>query len=385
MTYFKRIRKALPAVAAAAMMVLTTNSCERRELYVYQDSFRQVLLEIDWRDYDRDKTLYPHTPDPGGMTVWFYPADGSKADHYTTAQVTRYETYLSKGQYEALVIDYSPEEYGRQEFIGMDYASTALVQSKRSDYQYDDYAPLYDDRCYAKQLKQKEPTTGFWSIYNQPEKMASDTTMMDILTGKYNHYIPYDERDTYQSTLIQQVFKMNPLIIPWKMRIRIPIKGIYYLYQTRGSVAGLADGYFLAKDHPSDDACLHAVDDWEVHVTGDNEGYIAQTFDTWGMRNAIWAAPRLRDKPYRIDAAKDEVRLNLAVKLRDRKTVVYFHFDIGHLVDVFSNEYALSVDLREALAEDQMPVLPYVDGVNGIEFGGVVVPWEEIIQRDVPL
>ena len=376
MTYIKRIGKTLPAVAAAALL-LATNSCERRELYVYQDYFKQVVLEIDWRNYDRDKTKYPHTPDPGGMTVWFYPANGSKADHYTTAQVTHYETYLSHGQYEALVIDYSPEEYGKQEFIGMDYASTAKVQSVRSPYQYSDNAPLYNEECYAKELKQKEAETGFWTVFTQPEQMASDTTMMNIISGEYDHYIPWKERDSYQSTLIRQVFHMTPLIIPWKMRIRIPIKGIYYLYETKSTVAGLADGYFLAKDYPSDDPCLIETGEWEVHVTGDNVGYLAKTFDTWGMRNAIWAAPRLRDKPYRIDAAKDEVRLNLAIKLRDRKTVKYFHFDIGHVVDVFSNEYALSVDLRDVLKGDEIPELPYVEGVNGIDFGGVVIPWKD--------
>jgi len=384
MTYIKRIGKTLPSVAAAALLLATT-ACERRELYVYQDYFKQVLLEIDWRNYDRDKTLYPHTPDPEGMTVWFYPADGRKADHYTTAQVNRYETYLSQGQYEALVIDYSPEEYGKQEFIGMDYASTAKVQSLPSPYQYDDNAPLYDDECYAKQLLRKEGATGFWTVMNQPEQIASDTVMMNIISGKYDHYIPYDERDSYQSTLIRQVFQMNPLLIPWKMRIRIPIKGIYYLYETKATVAGLADGFFLAQNHTSDDPCLLEVDDWEVHVTGDNEGYLAQTFDTWGLRHSMWATyqPPVQDHPYRVEANKDEIRVNLAIKLRDRKTIKYFHFDVGHLVEVYGNEYALSVDLRTVLVEDEIPVLPYVDGVNGINFGGVVVPWQDGAKVDV--
>lgn len=382
-TYIKRIAKIVPALGAAALM-LTTNSCERRDLYVYQDYFKQIELQIDWRNYDRDKTKYPHTPDPTGMTVWFYPADGSKkADHYTTAEVTRYETYLSKGTYEALVIDYSPEEYGRQEFIGMDYANTAKVQSLPAAYQPTGYAKLYDANAYGKEMLKKE-TNGFWTIFYQPEVMASDTTMLDVKTGQYDHYIPYEERDSYQSTLTKQIYQMNPLIVPWRMRIRIPIKGIYYLYETMGSVAGLADGFYLAKNQTSDDPCLMAIDDWEVFVTGDNVGYIAKTFYTWGLRNSLWSQyKKVAAPPFRVEAAKNELRVNIAAKLRDRETVVYFNIDCGDQVEVYGNEYALSVDLREVLTGDDIPTLPYVEGVNGMDFGGVVIPWKDGPQVDI--
>ena len=67
--------------------------------------------------------------DPDGMTVWFFPTDGRESYRYTTANVRHFETYLSKGTYEGLVVDYSPEEYGRQEFLGMDFAETARVQT----------------------------------------------------------------------------------------------------------------------------------------------------------------------------------------------------------------------------------------------------------------
>ena len=400
--YMKRIAKMVPAIGAAALM-LTTNSCERRELYVYQDYFKQVELQIDWRHYDRDKVKYPHTPDPSGMTVWFYPTDGRKADHYTTSEVTRYETYLSQGTYEALVIDYSPEEYFKQEFIGMDYANTAKVQSTPAAYQSPEDEPLYGADAFSKALMKKE-ANGFWTVYNQPEKMASDTTMLNVLTGKYDHYIPYEERDTYQATLTKQVFMMDPLIIPWQMRIRIPVKGIYYLYETKATVAGLADGYFLAEDHTSDDPCLIEADDWEVYVTDTLDvdadriiggtGYIAKTFDTWGLRNSLWAnydqlknrqkwALEMAPPPFFIEAPQNELRVNIAIKLRDRKTVKYFHIDCGNLVQVFGNEYALSVDLRDVLKGEDIPTLPYVEAVNGMDFGGVVIPWKDGKKVDV--
>lgn len=396
--YIHCITKALPAVAAA-LMLLTTGSCERRELYVYQDYFKQVKILTDWRHYDRDKWLYPHTPDPDGMSIWIFPTDGRKSEHYITADVNNFETYLNKGTYEALVFDYSPSEYGKQEFIGMDYANTAKVQSTPQAYQPIEDIQLYGEPAYAKDLMSKQ-VTGYWTIANQPEVIASDTTMMNIISGKYDHYIPYKERGSYQSTLIQQTFQMNPLIIPWQMRIRIPIKGIYYLYQTKGTLAGMADGFFLAENRTSDDPCILQIDDWEVFVTGDNEGYIAKTFYTWGMRDALWKDydgirqrknwilnQKTPDPFFVSSAAKDELRVNLAITLRDRKTVCHFHIDCGNLVEVYGdtehlivgNANALSVDLREALTGDDIPTLPYVEGVNGIDMGGVVIPWEEVI------
>ena len=73
---------------------------------------------------------------------------------------------------------------------------------------------------------------------------------------------------------------MEPLLIPWDMRIRVYIKGIYYLWKAQASLAGLADGYYLVKCESSDQPCLLSLEDWEIHVTGDNVGYIAKTFKT---------------------------------------------------------------------------------------------------------
>ena len=171
-TYFNRIKKAVPALAAAALLMVNT-SCERRDLWVYQDQFKQILMIIDWRNYDRDQQLYPHTPDPDGMTLWFFPTDGRKSYRYTTAEVNRYELYLSEGDDEGLVIDYSPAEYGHQEFVGMDYANTAEVKSIPSYYQPNKYPELYGPDAYGKTLPLKIDSTGFYAVAYEPEKIRT--------------------------------------------------------------------------------------------------------------------------------------------------------------------------------------------------------------------
>ena len=383
-----RVFMYLGILLAVLLTVLVLMGC-RRDLWVYQDNFKQVELDIDWRNYFRDAQIYPNTPDPDGMTVWFFPKDGRASFHYTTAEVRHYETYASQGDYEVLVIDYSPLEYSHQEFLDMDFANTAKVQTIPSSYQPDSLSELYGPVCYAHPLPSVEPT-GLYTVSWEPDNIASDTIHMHIDTGKYDQYIPYKERDSYQQTLVHQLYRMEPLIIPWHMRIRVYIKGIYYLYQAKGSIAGLADGYYLMNDRTSTTPCLLALDDWEMTVTGDNAGYIAMTFMTWGVQDTsvrgqgrhMEQGDKAEDVPGNlINHPADEIRLNLRLLLRDRRTVCNYHFDVGNMVREYWNEYALRIDLMDGF--EGQPDLPYVDAYNGLGFDGVVVPWEEGSGSDV--
>ena len=379
-SYIKLLRNVAP-VAAVALLALVMTNCERRDLWVYGDQFKQVLLNVDWRNYMRDKQLYPYEPDPSGMTVWFYPSDGRKSYRTTTGEVRHLETYLSADNYRAVVIDYSPEEYGRQEFVGMDWANTAKVKSGRHSYQPAGEVQLFGPGCYAgtPALTEIEPSSGLYTVSFDPQQIASDTTDMVITSGKYPDYIPYDEMEEYQSTLVKQEYNSEPKLLPWHMRIRVYVKGIYYMYKVEGSIAGLADGYMLALGHTSDEPCVQYLENWEAYQTGDNVGYIALTFDTWGLRNSMW--PTGGPYPQISSAAKPEdVRLNLKFTLRDRQTTVYYRFDVGDLVRVFNNEYALRIDLEEGYAglpDNKAIDLPYADAANGLGFDGWVVPWSD--------
>ena len=406
-TYIKSMCQAGTFAAAAALLWLSAG-CERRELYVYQDNFKQVEVDIDWRNYFREWAINPYAKaaeDPTGMTIWFFPRDGRPSVHYTTDQVRKFETYLSKGEYDGMVIDYSPMEYGRQEFVGMDYAATAKVQSTPQSYQCDSIPALFGAEAYGYELPKHE--NGYYVIANQPEDIASDTIYMNINTGKYDKYIPYKERNSYQESLVKQVFDMEPLIVPWQMRIRIYIRHIHYLWQASASVAGLADGYYLVGCKSSDSPCLLQLDDWEVHLPDPSvdwhgtTGYIAKTFNTWGpqgFENRNWDChvPQrplegrqfegnipLSDYAYEQLTQRDprQIRINLKLVLRDRKTIKYYHFDVGNLVWVYRNEYALRIDLMDGF--DGQPDLPYVEPYNGMGFDGVVVPWEDGEKVDV--
>ena len=419
MTYKKCLGRLAP-IAAAALVLLTANSC-RRDLWVFQDNYQQVEVDVDWRNYFREWGIVgvngtqPANPaitpakDPDGMTYWFFPRDGRKSFRYTTSEVRHFSVYLSQGEYDGLAIDYSPEEYGKQKFIGMDYAATAKVESVPSSYQPDSIPELFGDQAYANGANPltKKNNYGMNEVAAEPELMASDTIHMDIISGKYDRYIPYKERDTYQSSLVKQLYNMEPLITPWDMRVRIYIKGIYYLWKAQGSIAGLADGYKLVECKASDTPCLMSLDEWEIHLLKDSNevagglGYIAKTFRTWGpmgYENRNWDVhvPQRPEgavkyegsiplAPYSYECIPNrnpnEIRVNLKCLLRDRETVRYYHFDVGSEVYVFRHEYAMRIDLMDD--DNRIPDLPYVPAYNGIQFDGVVVPFDETIQGGV--
>jgi len=355
------INNMLP-IAALLLTLLALTNCERRDLWVYGDQFHSLRIVVDWRKY--------HEYDPNGMTTYFFPADSTQAPKYfTSANVHSWTGYLSKGAYTGVVFDYSPLEYSHQEFVGMDQGSTAEVRSKPAAYQPDSLVELYGPNSYYRELPSVEPT-GLYTVMYEPQEMALDTLHMQVYNGEYDDYIPYEERESYQSTLVEQMYKAEPLPLIWQMRIRLFITGIYYLYEVKGSIAGLADGHYLARDENSKVPCLLALDNWQAQVTGDNIGYISTTFNTFGLRSdAQSRASTTTDYP------AQGLRLNLRFLLRDQKTVVNYHFDLGDHIAINDDQLVLRIDLGDNFNEH--PDLPYVDAHEGTGFGAVVIPWQD--------
>lgn len=396
-----RLAPYITCLALAAALLLA--GC-RRDLWVYGDEFTSVSLDVDWREYQ--------SSDPDGMTCWFFPEDERiLPSRITTANVRHTNLYLGHGRYTGVVIDYSPQEYSRQEFVGMDRASTACVQVTPASYQPSASSPveLYGTQCFHKPLPQHLGQTGLYEVMNQPEMMALDTILnMVILSGEYGDYIPYEERDTYQSTLTMQQFYSIPTSPIWNMRIRIYVKGIDYLWQTEGSLAGLATGRYLALNRNTDVPCLLRLDQWSVQRTGDNEGYISCNVNNFGLCGSQHPYRCYDDQGRDITPAADgsravtraqagnqvnwedtrtvnpdDLQLNLMFLLRDHSTTRYYHFNVGEYVVSYDNQLVLQLELDSSTPG--YPDLPYVDAYEGAGFDATVTPWEDGGTADVPM
>lgn len=386
---------ALP-LAVLPLAVLT--SC-RRDLYVFGTEFHSVTLDTDWREYQ--------PTDPDGMTVWFFPADDSQPPYaVTTANVRHAELYLPAGRYTGVVIDYSPDEYSRQQFTGMDRAATACVSAVPASYQPDaaddGLQALYGPDCFHERLA-PGPAAPLYMVSSQPEEMALDTLQdMTVSSGRYGNYIPYEESDTYQQSLTVQQFYAWPVSPIWRLRIRIFIRGYDYLYQTEGSLAGMADGRLLARNRATDTPCLLALQEWENRRTGDNVGYISTTVTTFGLRasqrphvtyvtddegnfvtppttrsgSATESHPVITDWAGARLTVPDDLRLNLRFLLRDRQTYVDYHFNVGDCVVSYDDELVLRLDIDEDFP-DGPPDLPFVEAFDGAGFDASVNEWED--------
>lgn len=386
----------LAALAATALLLAGTGC--RRPLFVAGDEYHSAVLNTDWRNYQKN--------DPDGMTAWFFPEDeGVNSFRHTTSDIRRYEFYLPSGRYEGVVIDYSPEEYSKQFFAGMDKASTAVVRATASSYQPDSVARLYGPGCFHKEFPVVVDSTGLYQVLNQPEKMGLDTLhRMAVNSGEYGYYIPYEVSDTYQSHLVVQNYYAYPVNPLWRLRVRLYVKGIDYIYGIEGSVAGLADGRYLARNVATDDPCLISVKDWEIQRTGDNVGFVAFTIDTFGLlggqrpvlntnvapdpyaedpRTQMKESAVICDWDGKKELEAEDVRLNIRFLLRDRATLMYYHYDVGRHVVSYDDDQVLRVDLGADFGGH--PDLPYVEPYNGAGFDADVTPWEDGGEADIPL
>ncbi|MBR1503211.1 MAG: DUF5119 domain-containing protein [Prevotella sp.] len=435
---YRNIAAIIKSVAFNAPVLVMLSfffSCERRELYVYGDEFHSVDLEVDWRQYaDRD---------PDGMTVWFYPLDDSANDVYrmTTANVRHHELYLPGGHYQGVVIDYSPEEYSFQQFLDIDSIRTARVEATMSAYQPDSLTvsgegvpkglsddvnkQLYGEPAWTDLQTHRPPVreeTGLYTVANQPEQMGLDTLSNKYVDrGLYGDYIPWQERETYQSTIAITHLYSEPETIVWKLHIRVWVRsGFNYLWQTPASITGLADGHFLPRDVITDNPCLLGIEGWDYERTGEDSGYISTTLNTFGLRPESLLPDRvLHHNGTRVlgDTEPDysdpkwwdyytglclpgQLRLNLSFTLRDHATTLSWHFNVGQCVVSYDEQLVLRIDLGPEFfgpgnpdgahgkggdPDNPSPAidLPYVDAYNGTDFGAEVAPWEDMPPVDI--
>lgn len=427
------------------------SGCERRDLFVYGTELKNVYLDVDWSEYHSPKEARPD-----GMSLRFYPDDPSQTvktregihpvDHYDNI-------YLPGGRYQGMVFDYSPGEFSFQDFLDMDDIATSRVKARRSETQPErfdsvyakldvkvdsvDYTRLYGDSCWSGTLPSRE-ATGYYTVTDEPEHMAVDTLKdMDIDAGKYGDYIPWEEKNDYQSTLVMHGFWAKPRPIVKELRVRVFIHGFQYLEQTEASLVGLSDGHLLAADENTEDPCLMAIGagKWQKQKTQqDSLGYVQATISTFGLRPSTvraWKSVHtweerqtetdadghevgVNDSIWWADSDLKNLRLNLRFTLRDRATIIERSFDVGDWVVWYEDRYLLRIDLDERFfGEDPLPgppgppgppgrqgeqgetgeqgppgppgpiILPYVEPYNGAGFGAEVVPWVEKEPVDV--
>ncbi len=414
------------AGCAAALTLLIVGACQRRELYVSGDEYYSMLLNVDWSDYD--------SKNPDGMTVWFYPLEngettndadvltnGTTAPYVTTtANVTRHNLYLPNGRYQGVVINYSPAEYSRQTFHDLNDVHNASVRAATDGTQAADHvlpgalvsdaeqtaarAALYGDSAWSDTQTSRalKFDNGYYQLSQQPEAIGADTLhnrQINSGTG-FGDYIPYKQRDSYQQTIQVNELTAVPHTLVWRTIVRVFIKdGLDNLWQTRATLTGLADGHYLARHVNTEQSTMVAIDEWSKEYTGADQGYITANISCFGLRPSTIVN---RDDYYPSDVTGKSLydgqvcdwdayfgkvcmpgalRLNLIFVLRDQKTNVPRHFDVGGIVSTYDDQLVVEVEVTEDFEDDNggaiifPDVTPYQDESAG--FGADVEPWQD--------
>lgn len=353
------------------LLLTAVCSCQRPELWMYTDEFRQVGLTIDWSRC---------TNEPTSMTACFFPADSATdTRQYVTNDVTALSFNLPRGQYTGLVFSYSAEEYGHQELIDMDQAGRAAVRLRLLPEQ-----PGPDDELYGSKAVTPHadglsvnPATGMYLVSYTPEDMASAIiTGMDIVTGSEGDLIRYDERKTFEAGLQQQQYSCQPLPFVWQLKISIYVEELQYYYAARASVAGFSNAYRFVDGKNSTGTALLSADNWQTEPLTATTGYLTTTISVFGLPGATaQELPQLQ---------AEDIRLNLQIMLRDRSTVKTYHYNVG-LLFLPADSHTLQASITLGDDEPAHPVLPYADEFNAAGFNATVDPWNNREPTDIPL
>ncbi len=366
----------LCVLSLMALVQVFLTGC-RRDLYVVSEPPKQIELITDWS---------LATQKPGGMTWWFIRNDHSGYNrHETTAAVTHSWIGVARGNYTGIIFDYSPAEYGHMSFVDMNMPETALLLlNPAADQPRTDLPVVGRDAVPEGMTDIPLLAAGSeaFMVSASPENINIATLEnVEVLSGNDDDYIPYEDRDKQPDEAEIQTIYAQPSPRMWKIRAIVHVKGIDRLYTVRGSVAGLADGYWLAENRPTSSRCLQILDSWKVN-TPDVEGYITSEQSCIGLPDLEMPASPIYARGGSMQPASEApaydklLRLNLSFLLRDNKTVVDYHYDLDD-EDITVYEEQRLIVVRIPSTHPDCPDLPEVEGDGKTGFDADVSDWEE--------
>lgn len=369
-------RTGLGIVMLLAWVQVFLTGC-RRDLYVVAEHQKQIELITDWSQASQK---------PGGMTWWFIRNDHSGYNrHETTAAVTHTWLGVARGQYTGIIFDYSPAEYSHMAFVDMTTPESALMLlNPAADQPRTDLPVVGRDAVPEGMTDIPLLSAGSeaFMVSASPENINIATLEnVEVLSGNDDDYIPYEDRDKQPDEAEIQTIYAQPSPRMWKIRAIVHVKGIDRLYTVRGSVAGLADGYWLAENRPTSSRCLQILDSWKVN-TPDVEGYITSEQSCIGLPDLEMPASPIYARGGSMQPASEApaydklLRLNLSFLLRDNKTVVDYHYDLDD-EDITVYEEQRLIVVRIPSTHPDCPDLPEVEGDGKTGFDADVSDWEE--------
>lgn len=296
--------------------ILTAVSCERMPLYD-KDATYPLQVKVDWSLVEEK---------PSGMTIMFYPVDGSQPTKILTNSVDGLTVNLKENVYNVLLFNYSVEEFGSLAFYGMgkwDTPVANVVETKSNWYK----------------------TKAGDKIARQPEELAvsvlENLLVTDTRISSAETKAPAEIIEDYKTIL----FHPSPII--QILDIIIHLDGFQNMRSVRGSISGLASEYYLTTGQCGSSTSVHLLEQWLAQKEDSNSGTVCTSLTTFG----------LPDNSIGSGEGQTPIVLNLSFLLADGSTVVDHYVDITDLIhfDELTGKLEVRISDEINLPEVEIP------------------------------
>lgn len=349
---------------ALVMLPALLTACEMRTISPYDVNYDEdrahISLDVDWSLMDEE---------PTGMTVIFYPTDGSQPYTYVTNEVHHIERSLPETDYDILVFNQSVEEFSSIRFRGMDLFETAEAYVPEST---ESTSRL--DRLYGR----GNGSRGYIAnSHLQPKSLGSASLSTKNNTKPTRGYIANSH--------------LQPKPKVGQFSATVHVAGLQNAIRANGAITGLASGAYLSNlGGVSKLSLTQEIDDWELQYNEDGSiGSIHATIGTFGLSPAVGSRGKISDptrsglmNEYVEESEDDDYNniLYLNFLLKDG-TYVSYRFDVTDAVEDYTAEVEveLVLDLGTSLEEYvELPEtgLPYETSAVSVDSWG-----EEVIQE----
>ena len=387
------------------LLLPCVTSCDFRDI-LSSEAYDEVLedenaciyiLDIDWSELDED---------PSGMTVMFYPSDGSLPYIRLTNEVHHYEVTLPADEYRVLVFNQSVNEFSYLEFSDLNDWENAQVQTppfeddgkSRIDRLYDLPSQAHASQRYA----QNRGNTRAKVFNSRMQVKGLGTATSTVSPTRQSTTSTYTRAKVFNSRM-----QVKPVIS--RMTISVRVQGLSTnllathitptVAAVNGALTGLATGVTLNTHKFTASSLTQELNEWTITSTDSPTGIgnVRCEFGVFGISPLVTGLSQSRGvtmmnaQTYSDTSDEDDTENILYLNFRlTNGTYVPFRFVVTDRIREQMNGdiIELTLDIGINLNTGEVDVLdnPLHLPDIGLPYGGIginVKEWGEVEKQEI--
>ncbi len=368
---------------------LFTTSCYREPLELYKQGDSKVTIVYDWSEFGKE---------PAYVFVMYYKDGNTLTNGYQTSDVTgETNERMPNGTYQKIVMTYTPtdpEYEGNMRFLDVNDFEKARVQSE--------YYNITSQDAWDKGMRYME----------QPKELGIAIDSFEVnMNNDGLQFYEYNKGDDIDTLNQQRQDTIRPMTTT--LKIIVKVRGINYIQpltnnrvDVDGYITGMANGCSLSQFWRSTEVGnIKLNNEWKIsdykstsntrsNRAGEMEvGYIETTISTFGL-------PHGRELQYQRTPNSNYLMLHFISLDPVANPRVEFAYNIGKIISYLKeslNDSTATFTQRDvaqplelvidapAIAEDDLPIMPYAQPKGSGQFDAQVEDWGDDQNVDVPM